>query len=256
MPLALLLLIVGVFYAGSAHAQACLPGYPAGVCVIQPALGEGDDVAPYCYQAPLVRGQHETLYSLTSDVDGECHSFVDYMKFVLPANLLGPGQTVIESALYVPYTFSFVYQGTPTPPPHAPVTMRVHRVLAPWTEDAVTWDSKPSYVSLAHDEITGITAPATLEFNVTTLVRGWAHGTNPNYGFAITSPNDRAIGTYSWEAELTPAQRPNLVAKLVILVGSGSPPAIPIMPAWITALLVICVATVLALYMPRTRGRS
>lgn len=255
MPLTLLLLIAGFLCAGTARAQACLPGYPAEFCLIQPALGEGDDVAPYCFQETLARGQHETLYSLTSDVDGACHSFVDYMRFELPSNLLGPGQTVTEASLYVPYSFSFVYQGTPTPPPHAPVTMRVHRVLAPWTENTVTWGSKPPYASIPHDEITGITAPMTLEFDVTTLVRGWAHGASPNHGFAITSPNDRAIGTYSWEADLSPAQRPGLVASLLISIGTGTPP-VPIMPAWITALLVVGVATVLALRMPPSRGPS
>jgi hypothetical protein len=132
--------------------------------------------------------------------------------------------------------------------------MRVHRVLAPWTENTVTWDSKPAYAGIVN-EITGVTGPTTLTFDVTSVVRNWVLGTDPNNGFAITSPNDRAIGTYSWEAELTPAQRPTLVSKLLIVVGAGVPP-VPIMPAWIAALLVLTVATLLALYMPRTRGRS
>ena len=256
MPLPLLILVAALALAGDARAQACLPGYPNNVCVIQPALNEGDDTAPYCFQPTTPRGQHETLYSVTA-VDGTgCHTFVDYMKFVLPANLLDPGETVLEAHLYVPYSFSYVYMGTPTPPPHPPITMRVHRVLAPWAEDTVTWNSKPGYVELPHDEITGITAPVTLDFDVTFLVRAWAHGTLPNYGFAITSPNDRAIGTYSWEAELSPAQRPTLVSALAIQVGTGGAAEVPIMPAWITALLVIAVATLLALYMPRARGRS
>ena len=63
------------------------------------------------------------------------------------------------------------------------------------------------------------------------------------------------MGVYSWEAELPPASRSTLVSSLLIVTGPGESPQIPVMPAWIAALLVLGVATVLAIRMPKGRGR-
>lgn len=248
----LLLAIAMLMFAGDAHAQACRAGDPPSLCVIEPSTVNGEDTAPYCFVPSLPRADYDTLYAVTSIEGAECHSFVTYLRFTLPANLLDPGETVTNALLVAAYNFGFEYGQGPNTNPHAPISMSVHRVLQPWAEGTLDWNNKPSYSEIPADTKTGITQPGDVVFNVTNLVRGWAHGTTQNHGFALTTPNSHTIGMYSWETAL-PASEKNA---LYIVIGSGSPPAIPIMPAWITALFVIAVATVLALSMPRTRGPS
>lgn len=251
MKLPLLLAVAMLMLAADAHAQVCRAGDPPNVCVIEPSAVNGEDTSPYCFVPTLPRGDYDTLYTVTSVVGSECHSFATYLRFTLPANLLDPGETVTNALLVVRYNFGFEYGQGPNTNPHAPVTMNVHRVLAPWSESLMSWESKASYSALPAAQKTGITQPGDISFNVTTLVRGWAHGTLPNYGFALTSPDSHTMGMYSWETDV-PASEKNA---LYIFIGNGAPPAVPIMPAWITALFVIGVATLLALRMPRTRGR-
>lgn len=245
-----LLLAFGILaLAADAHAQACRPGDPPNLCVIEPSDVNGDDTAPYCFVPTLPRGQHETLYAVTSVVGPECHSFITYLRFQLPSNLLDPGETVLQVRLIVPYAFGFEYGQGPNTNPHGPVTLRVHRVLSTWTENGVTWLSKPPFVELPTDQITDITAPSTLELDVTSVVRAWAHGSLPNHGFALTTPDSHTMGIYSWESAVPAASR----NALWIVTGPGAAPEVPIMPAWIAALLVLGIATVLAI---RSKSRE
>jgi len=252
MKLSLLLAIAMLVLDSEAHAQACRAGDPPNLCVIEPSVANGEDTAPYCFVPTLPRGDYETLYAVTSVEGAECHSFITYLRFALPANLLDPGETVVQAVLLVAYNFGFEFGQGPNTNPHAPVSMAVHRVLQPWTEGDLTWVNMPSYSGLPADQATGITQPIDLEFDVTTLVRGWAHGTTPNYGFAITTPESHTMGMYSWESAV-PSSEKNA---LYILIGPGSAPAeVPVMPAWIAALLVLGVATVLAIKLPRSGDR-
>jgi len=250
MWLPLLIALGTLLLADASHAQACNPAYTE-FCLIEPTGADGQDVAPYCFLPTLGRGQYETNYAVTGMLDGECHSFVTYLRFQLPGDLLEPGETVTQATLLLPYLFSFTFGGTPTPPPHPPVTIRLHRVMTSWTEDAVTWVDRPSFDTAPAAEVTGVTHYGIKEFDVTDLVRSWAHGTQSNYGFVVTSPNDRTLGFYSFEAPVSTAQK----AALLIQAGAGDPPAVPMMPAWIAALLVLGVATLLAIRMPRSRDR-
>jgi hypothetical protein len=224
LPLTLALLLC----ADAALAQACNPAITS-ACLIEPTAAQGEDVAPYCFLPTLSRGQYETLYALTAnDDEGVCHNFETYLRFDLPANLLDPGETVTNAILLVPYLFSFAFGGTPTPPPHPPVALRVYRVESFWSdEDSITWGNRPGYAAAPVAEHTGITNYGLREFDVTSLVREWAHGTRPNYGFALTSPNDRALGFYSWEAEVPTSQK----VRLLIQTGPGAaPPQVPVFP--------------------------
>jgi hypothetical protein len=224
--LALLLLPLSFLVAERAGAQTCTP-FDQG-CIIAPTAS-GEDVSPYCFLPTLARGDYETNYALTADDDGgACHNFETYLKFVLPSSLLASGQTVTRATLLLYYGFSFVLDGTPTPPPHAPITLRVHEVTAPWTEATTTWTNRPSY-GPAIASVGGITNYGIRSFDVTALVRDWAHGRKQNRGFALTSPDERAIGFHSWEAE--PTVPSNQKARLYLEVGSGSPPpSIPVFP--------------------------
>jgi hypothetical protein len=224
--LPLLLASICLPFADPAAAQTCTP-FDQG-CIIAPTAA-GEDVSPYCFLPTLARGDYETNYALTAnDDDGGCHDFETYLRFVLPSNLLAPGQTVTEATLLLYYGFSFVLDGTPTAPPHAPITLRIHEVTSAWTEASTTWANRPGH-GAPIATLGGITNYGIRSFDVTELVRHWAHGTKPNRGFAVTSPDARAIGFHSWEAEPTvPATQK---ARLYIEVGTGSPPpSIPLFP--------------------------
>ena len=154
------------------------------------------------------------------------------------------------AALELPYAFSFVFGGTPPPPPHPPVTLRVHRVQSNWSESTVTWANKPAYDPTPTATLGGITNFGVKEIEVTQLVRNWAHGVQTNFGFALTSPNDRALGFNSWESTVAAGQKP----ALYIEVGPGvAPKPIPAMPAVWSALLVLAIATLLSSRLGRAR---
>jgi hypothetical protein len=247
----LLALPLSVAVAGVAGAQSCNPAHTA-FCLIEPTAASGDDVAPYCFLPTLTRGQYETNYAVLEPGPPDCHTFETFMRFILPSNLLDPGETVTSATLLIPYLFSFAFEGPVVPPPHAPVSLRLHRVTSFWNENAVTWVNKPPYEATPIATVTGITNYGVREFNVTTLVRDWAAGVRPNYGFALTTPNNRVMGFNSWESSAPAAQKP----ALLIVVGPGTPPTpVPIMPAWVAILLVIGFATVLAIRLPR-RGEG
>jgi hypothetical protein len=233
----------------SARAQACNPAYLPD-CLIEPTSA-GQDVAPYCFIPTLARGQNPANYAVTAtDEDGACHSFQAFMRFDLPAGLLSAGKTVTFAALELPYAFSFNADGSPPVAPHPPVTIKVHRVTSNWTENAVTWVSKPSFDPSEIAIKGNITNYGIFEFDVTETVRAWAHGTMPNHGFAITSPNDRALGFNSWESSASAAQKP----ALYIVTGNGPAPApVPAMPALWSAALVLAIATLFSSRLRRAR---
>jgi len=257
----LLLALAWLLLADVAAAQTCVV-QTNGDCMLEPTAAEGQDVSPYCFLPALARGQYETNYAFTAfDTGGVCHHFQTYLRFELPPDLLDPGETVTTARLLLYYAFTFAFEGPAPTVPHAPITVNIHQVLAPWTggpspynEDAVTWSNRPPHAAAVAGTRNDITNFGVQQFFVTDLVRSWAHGTKPNHGFVVVSPNDIPFGMHSWEAEppVTTGQK----ARLRITVGPGSPPQqVPFMPAWITALLVIAVATLLALYMPRASGR-
>jgi hypothetical protein len=201
----------------------CESGTDPNVCLLIPDGSASDDVAPYCFLPALPRGQNPSNYAVTAnDDDGACHNFETYLKFELPQALLLPGETVTAAFLDVPYAFSFSIEGPPVPPPHPPVTLRVHRVRGAWTEDGVTWILRPGYDATPLDSYSNLTNFESVVFDVTEVVRAWAHGTAANHGFALTSPNDRVLGFHSWEA--VPPVTENQKVALLIVRGSGAPP--------------------------------
>jgi len=239
-----LALCLAALTPGLARAQACDPAQLP-LCVITPTGAQGQDVAPYCFLPTLSRGQNETNYAVTASQDGQCHNFETFLRFDLPANLLGAGQTVVQARLFVPYTFSFAFNGTPPDPPHAPATLRVHRVNGNWSENSVTWAAKPGYDPSPLAQLTNITDFGTEVFDVTQQVRLWAHGLQTNFGFALTSPGERPLGFYSWEAPVANSQK----VRLLIQTGPGTAPTpIPAMPALWTAALVLALASAIWLY--------
>ena len=213
---ALLAATIAWFSAPSmAQAQECqpeLPGTPENVCTLRPDGASSDDVGAYCFIPTLLRGQNPANYAFTADdIGGECHDFQTFMRFELPADLLAPGETVTTAFLNVPYLFSFAIEGEPAEPPHAPVSMLVHRVATPWTEGAVSWSNRPDFELEPLDTVAGIVDFGDVTFNVTEVVASWAQSPASNYGFALTSPDERVMGFYSWEAPVEITLMPSLV---------------------------------------------
>jgi hypothetical protein len=200
---------------------ACESGTPSNVCLLVPDGSSSDDVSPYCFLPALSRGQSTTNYAVTAEDDtGVCHHFETYLRFELPPDLLVSGETVTEAYLDVPYLFSFSIDGPPSPPPHPPVMLRVHRVSAPWIENGVVWNQRPAYEAMPLDSVGNITSYQAVTFDVTDLVRAWAHGTAANHGFVLTTPDDRVLGFHSWEASVPEEQK----LALLIVRGAGPPP--------------------------------
>jgi hypothetical protein len=217
----LLALAVAFASPAPAAAAACEAGTNPENCLLIPDGSASDDVAPYCFLPTLPRGQNPSNYAVTAqDEKGVCHNFETYLKFELPPDLLVPGETVVGAFLDVPYTFSFSIDGPPVDPPHAPVTLRLHRVAGPWSENGVAWNTRPGYDATPIASVSGITGFTHVVFDVTDVVRSWAHGTGANHGFALTSPDDRVLGFHSWEAEVNESHK----VALLIVRGSGTPP--------------------------------
>jgi hypothetical protein len=216
-------LVLCLLAASSAGAADCEAGTAPDVCLLVPDGSDSDDVSPYCFLGTLPRGQSTTNYAVTAkDEDGVCHDFVTYLKFELPGGLLVPGETVTTALLDVPYAFTFSIEGPPVLPPHPPVTLSVHRVIGPWTENGVSWNARPGYESTPLDSFSELTEFRSVTFDVTEVVRAWAHGIGANHGFVLTSPDEQVLGFHSWEADVAE----NLKAALLIVRGSGeAPPA-------------------------------
>ncbi|MFT3775810.1 MAG: MopE-related protein [Minicystis sp.] len=92
--------------------------------------------------------------------------------------------------------------------PTGPALINVHRVTAPWSESAVTWQSLGGAFAPAVDASFD-NAAATMTFSIPALIAGWANGTFPNHGILLEQPGPDV--TSFWSSEYTaPALRPTL----------------------------------------------
>ncbi|MCP5092993.1 MAG: DNRLRE domain-containing protein, partial [Gammaproteobacteria bacterium] len=79
-----------------------------------------------------------------------------------------------------------------------------HRIMNPWSEDAVTWNSRESGTNWDtaggdFDSVAVATTPVGpanegYEWDITPLVQGWVDGSYPNYGVALTAAIDGMPG--------------------------------------------------------------
>jgi hypothetical protein len=78
-----------------------------------------------------------------------------------------------------------------------PGTIAVHRVLSPWSEGAVTWQSFAGAFDPAVEASTSNAAPY-LGYDLDALVAGWVHGIFPNHGILL----EQQVGTTNlWTSE-------------------------------------------------------
>jgi hypothetical protein len=92
----------------------------------------------------------------------------------------------------------------------APVTVRVHDVLAPWAEGIVTWNGfgggfDPAVVT----SFPSRTSPGAVSFDVTGLVKSWLNGSLANDGVLLERTGPSSTSFYSSEYA-TVASRPRL----------------------------------------------
>jgi len=85
-------------------------------------------------------------------------------------------------------------------------TVNIHRILAPWTENTLTWNT------LSFSPTIDASTPAaagTMSFDVASLVQQWLTGTYPNQGFVLEQDAGGSVVYRSSEFG-TLAQRPKL----------------------------------------------
>lgn len=189
--------------AACALCAALLPVPAAAESVLLQPGPAGEDVAAYAFIPSLPRGQYDTAYVFSSTVDGAAHDFQYFVKFELPAGLGGE----VEYA-YIWFYYGFGFDGFGgSDGSQFPGELRCHQVLAPWTEDAVTWNSRPPFGPPLY-VYPQITEFGTIFCKLTDLVQGWLDGSIPNHGIVATSTSRRVLGMFAFEANLPPEQIP------------------------------------------------
>jgi hypothetical protein len=196
LPLALS--VAAVLFAGSAPVAAEL-------VVLRPGP-EGEDVAPYEFIPSSLRGNNPNLWAVTAESEGQGHDFVTYLRFELPADLVGPDEEVAEALLTVVYTVDEVIFGEGSDDPGV---LECRPVTEDWSEASVTWSTRPGSGEPV-DVITGIESLGPLAFDVTELVADWVDGVQPNHGFALTNPTERLMGFFAFEASVDPVFKASL----------------------------------------------
>jgi hypothetical protein len=178
----------------------------ADLVVLQPGP-EGEDVAPYEFLPSSLRGSNPSLWATTNDG----HSFITYLRFALPPDLVAPGEAVGEATLTVFFATDEVGFGEGG---DEPGVLECRPVLEDWSESTVTWLAKPAFGEPV-DVIEGIEELGPLAFDVAGLVAEWVDGVRPNRGFALTNPTARLMGFFSFEAQVEPVFKASLAIDVV-----------------------------------------
>jgi 5-hydroxyisourate hydrolase-like protein (transthyretin family) len=121
------------------------------------------------------------------------------IQFDLPA--FKPGVIINSAALYA-YHYTYTFDpGT--------VTIVIHRLLGPWDEKTVTWNSKPSYDSTVEATLTKTAGDwGWWIWDITELIKKWIQQGVPNYGLMLRmtayTGTHGTVGFSSKENELYP----------------------------------------------------
>ncbi|HEX5052815.1 MAG TPA: DNRLRE domain-containing protein [Planctomycetota bacterium] len=108
------------------------------------------------------------------------------------------------------------------------LAVNLHRITAPWAENTVTWNNKPSHdPSVAASACVGDSfSLGWKQFDVTALAQGWLAGTFANLGMVIRDPSETTAGAsrpgYGHSRESTAVMlRPYLELDYGSTFGSG-----------------------------------
>jgi len=92
-------------------------------------------------------------------------------------------------------------------------TLEVRRLLGPWSESAVTWNTQPNSGE-ADASTSGGTQSGWKSWDVRTAVAAWISGASTNHGFVVRASDESApfgqTYVFATREGTTPAQRPSL----------------------------------------------
>jgi hypothetical protein len=92
--------------------------------------------------------------------------------------------------------------------------IEVFRIVQPWSESTVTWDTAPNYSLVVRANFPGsVAVPTIRDIDVTTLVQEWVSGTYINYGFLLKS------NTGSGDIQFASRDSSNPHPELVVVYG-------------------------------------
>ncbi len=107
-----------------------------------------------------------------------------------------PSSVAISSAVLRAYKYdSYDYAGNWR-------TITTFRITSPWSESAVTWNTRPSYSTAYGSAYVPHDVEGWHSFDVTSLVQGWINGSIPNYGVMLRGPEWSGSDS-SWKSFLT-----------------------------------------------------
>ena len=189
--------------------------------VIQPDAAAGEDT--YMAFASSVQNYGTvTQVTTNSQSNGGARTLVRFNLSAVP-----PGATIVSATLELHYFFTRT---------SASESIRVHRVLRPWTELGVTWrstDGVNNWTAAGGDFDPAVVASATVngtinvwkQWSITSLVQGWVGGTYPNHGMILETPltggnNERQFRSSDFAAN--PSLRPKLT---IVYTGSDLSPS-------------------------------
>ncbi len=122
-----------------------------------------------------------------------------------------PSSANITSAILKLYFYD-----SPTNPTNA-INLSTRLITENWSEDTVTWNTKPSYSSNYSDKVTLTNSYGWIEWDVTDGVQRWVNGSSINYGLAvipdqeIANTDKRFYSSDHTEASLRPILEVNYI---------------------------------------------
>ena len=135
----------------------------------------------------FVSSKHPTLnyYMNTQLMTGRDVSYYvrrTYIGFTLPSSITGN---------YVSSAYIKLKKNTGATP-----SVRAYRVTGSWTSSTITWNNKPGVDSSYTSGYATLISNNWYYLYVTSVVRNWVNGTNPNYGFMLR--DDTESGDFQW----------------------------------------------------------
>ncbi len=202
------------------------PVADAAELVLQPGP-EGKDAPISTFED----SDHGTFWILITNYTGPNNGMIEFDLSSLPAG------ATINSATLELYEYG-----------QCSVNMNsidLHLNLGSWEESSVTWSNAPSYGPVIATNTGETTECEWLIFDVTSAVTDWYNGSEPNYGFRISGP-DQKVRKYipSSDNNDRPTERP--ILRINYTPGQGQA-GIPTLSEWgmiIFALLMAAAAIV------------
>lgn len=103
---------------------------------------------------------------------------------------------------------------TVTTAPTVTRTLDVHRATSAWTENGVTWDTRPAIAAATSSTTTGTTAGVAISWDVEADVAAFVAGTSPNEGWVVKDRNESDVDTgvqFASREHASASARPSLV---------------------------------------------